>query len=104
MRVKTEKKIMWQYHLYNLQICLFWSILFALIIEIVIILSSYQETGWVPQHVIARDDSNNVLGVIPLYLKRFAYFQTVFLLVSKKEKGCRFPFSFIFFGTTVFCK
>ncbi|XP_075511107.1 uncharacterized protein LOC142546981 [Primulina tabacum] len=30
-----------------------------------------KETGWVPQHIIARNDRNNILGVIPLYLKRF---------------------------------
>lgn len=31
-----------------------------------------QETGWIPQHIIARDEHENILGVVPLYLKRFA--------------------------------
>ncbi|KAL8545276.1 hypothetical protein ACS0TY_005456 [Phlomoides rotata] len=37
-----------------------------------------KETGWVPQHVIARDDSDNVLGVIPLYLKSHSFGEYVF--------------------------
>ncbi|XP_073287731.1 uncharacterized protein [Primulina huaijiensis] len=37
-----------------------------------------QETGWVPQHIIARDDSNNILEVIPLYLKSHSYSEYVF--------------------------
>lgn len=37
-----------------------------------------KETGWVPQHIIARDDSNNILGVIPLYLKSHSYGEYVF--------------------------
>lgn len=31
----------------------------------------FQETGWQPQHIVARDEHNNILGVVPLYLKRF---------------------------------
>ncbi|CAA0840035.1 Unknown protein [Striga hermonthica] len=37
-----------------------------------------KETGWVPQHLIARDDYNNVLGVVPLYLKSHSYGEYVF--------------------------
>ncbi|XP_051146757.1 uncharacterized protein LOC127262213 [Andrographis paniculata] len=40
--------------------------------------SAVKNTGWVPQHVIARDDSNNVLGVVPLYLKSHSYGEYVF--------------------------
>jgi predicted N-acyltransferase len=25
-----------------------------------------------PRHIIAKDDSENILGVVPLYLKRFS--------------------------------
>lgn len=28
-----------------------------------------QEEGWLPQHVIARDETGTVLGVVPMYLK-----------------------------------
>ncbi|KAG8368918.1 hypothetical protein BUALT_Bualt15G0096400 [Buddleja alternifolia] len=37
-----------------------------------------KETGWVPQHIVARDDCDNVLGVIPLYLKSHSYGEYVF--------------------------
>ncbi|KAK6159675.1 hypothetical protein DH2020_003056 [Rehmannia glutinosa] len=37
-----------------------------------------KETGWVPQHIVARDDSDNVLGVVPLYLKSHSYGEYVF--------------------------
>ncbi|XP_042008664.1 uncharacterized protein LOC121757217 [Salvia splendens] len=37
-----------------------------------------KETGWVPQHVVAQDESDNVLGVIPLYLKSHSYGEYVF--------------------------
>lgn len=30
-----------------------------------------QEKGWSPQHLVARDESGGILGVVPLYLKRF---------------------------------
>ena len=30
----------------------------------------FQETGWIAQHIVARDECNTVLGVVPLYLKR----------------------------------
>ncbi|KAL0422206.1 UNVERIFIED_CONTAM: NADPH-dependent pterin aldehyde reductase [Sesamum latifolium] len=40
--------------------------------------SAVKETGWVPQHIIARDDCNKVLGVIPLYLKSHSYGEYVF--------------------------
>lgn len=30
----------------------------------------FQETGWLPRHIVAQDEYNNILGVIPLYLKR----------------------------------
>ncbi|CAH9069711.1 unnamed protein product [Cuscuta europaea] len=36
--------------------------------------SAVKETGWIPQHIIARDESKNVLGAIPLYLKSFEDF------------------------------
>lgn len=31
----------------------------------------FQETGWLPQHVIAQDEHKTIIGVVPLYLKRF---------------------------------
>ncbi|KAL1534939.1 hypothetical protein AAHA92_31051 [Salvia divinorum] len=37
-----------------------------------------KETGWVPQHIVAQDDSDTVLGVIPLYLKSHSYGEYVF--------------------------
>ncbi|KAG6408702.1 hypothetical protein SASPL_131721 [Salvia splendens] len=37
-----------------------------------------KETGWVPQHIVAQDESDNVLGVIPLYLKSHSYGEYVF--------------------------
>ncbi|KZV47391.1 hypothetical protein F511_07805 [Dorcoceras hygrometricum] len=37
-----------------------------------------KETGWVPQHIIAKDHSNNILGVIPLYLKSHSSGEYVF--------------------------
>ncbi|KAK4402023.1 hypothetical protein Sango_0943000 [Sesamum angolense] len=40
--------------------------------------SAVKETGWVPQHIIARDGCNKVLGVIPLYLKSHSYGEYVF--------------------------
>ncbi|KAK3037749.1 hypothetical protein RJ639_031120 [Escallonia herrerae] len=33
--------------------------------------SAVKETGWIPRHIIARDECENILGVVPLYLKRF---------------------------------
>lgn len=32
----------------------------------------FQETGWIPSHIIAKDENENTLGVVPLYLKRFS--------------------------------
>lgn len=49
----------------------------------------FQETGWIPQHMIARDEHKDILGVVPLYLKRFKIF--FFLLVMQS-------FSFFFFS------
>lgn len=48
-----------------------------------IVCNSFQETGWVPQHIVAEDDSNNVLGVIPLYLKRFVNLLLIFIHCGK---------------------
>ncbi|XP_078172576.1 acyl-CoA [Carex rostrata] len=39
---------------------------------------STKETGWVPQHIVARDEKGNVLGVVPLYLKSHSYGEFVF--------------------------
>uniref|UniRef100_A0A1D1YMB3 Protein TolB n=1 Tax=Anthurium amnicola TaxID=1678845 RepID=A0A1D1YMB3_9ARAE len=35
-------------------------------------------TGWLPQHVIARDEYKNTIGVVPLYLKSHSYGEYVF--------------------------
>lgn len=32
-----------------------------------------QETGWLPRHIVAQDEDKNILGVIPLYLKRLSH-------------------------------
>uniref|UniRef100_A0A7N0U6H5 Acyl-CoA N-acyltransferase n=1 Tax=Kalanchoe fedtschenkoi TaxID=63787 RepID=A0A7N0U6H5_KALFE len=40
--------------------------------------SAVKETGWIPQHIVARDESQNILGVIPLYLKSHSYGEYVF--------------------------
>ncbi|KAJ8768174.1 hypothetical protein K2173_021114 [Erythroxylum novogranatense] len=37
-----------------------------------------KETGWVPSHIVAKDESENVLGVVPLYLKSHSYGEFVF--------------------------
>ncbi|XP_057977601.1 uncharacterized protein LOC131164440 isoform X2 [Malania oleifera] len=37
-----------------------------------------KETGWMPQHIIARDECQNILGVVPLYLKSHSYGEYVF--------------------------
>ncbi|KAL5555075.1 hypothetical protein UlMin_037311 [Ulmus minor] len=37
-----------------------------------------KETGWMPRHIIAKDESDNVLGVVPLYLKSHSYGEFVF--------------------------
>ncbi|KAK3018488.1 hypothetical protein RJ639_003573, partial [Escallonia herrerae] len=35
--------------------------------------SAVKETGWIPRHIIARDECENILGVVPLYLKSHSY-------------------------------
>ncbi|KAL3515762.1 hypothetical protein ACH5RR_022664 [Cinchona calisaya] len=37
-----------------------------------------KETGWIPQHVVARDECDTILGVVPLYLKSHSYGEYVF--------------------------
>ncbi|KAK6263666.1 hypothetical protein SCA6_019100 [Theobroma cacao] len=37
-----------------------------------------KETGWMPSHVVANDESENILGVVPLYLKSHSYGEFVF--------------------------
>lgn len=37
-----------------------------------------KETGWIPQHIIARDEHENILGVVPLYLKSHSSGEYVF--------------------------
>ncbi|XP_049414024.1 uncharacterized protein LOC125876806 [Solanum stenotomum] len=40
--------------------------------------SAVEGTGWIPQHIIAEDESKNILGVVPLYLKSHSYGEYVF--------------------------
>ncbi|XP_050209637.1 uncharacterized protein LOC126660273 [Mercurialis annua] len=40
--------------------------------------SAVKETGWMPSHIIAKDEHENVLGVVPLYLKSHSYGEFVF--------------------------
>ncbi|XP_038680727.1 uncharacterized protein LOC119981707 isoform X2 [Tripterygium wilfordii] len=37
-----------------------------------------KETGWLPRHIVAKDDYENILGVVPLYLKSHSYGEFVF--------------------------
>ncbi|XP_043687469.1 uncharacterized protein LOC122638661 isoform X4 [Telopea speciosissima] len=36
------------------------------------------ETGWLPRHIIAQDEFENIIGVVPLYLKSHSYGEFVF--------------------------
>ncbi|KAI4367056.1 hypothetical protein MLD38_022837 [Melastoma candidum] len=40
--------------------------------------SAVKETGWVPRHIVAKDEADNVIGVVPLYLKSHSYGEFVF--------------------------
>ncbi|KAK9928856.1 hypothetical protein M0R45_025975 [Rubus argutus] len=40
--------------------------------------SAVKETGWIPSHIIAKDENENTLGVVPLYLKSHSYGEFVF--------------------------
>ncbi|CAI6011578.1 unnamed protein product [Closterium sp. NIES-65] len=40
--------------------------------------SACREEGWLPQHLVARDDEERVVGVLPLYLKGHSYGEYVF--------------------------
>ncbi|KAF3961930.1 hypothetical protein CMV_013500 [Castanea mollissima] len=37
-----------------------------------------KETGWMPRHMIVKDECDNILGVVPLYLKSHSYGEFVF--------------------------
>ncbi|XP_021661945.2 uncharacterized protein LOC110651064 isoform X2 [Hevea brasiliensis] len=39
---------------------------------------SVKETGWMPSHIVAKDEIENILGVVPLYLKSHSYGEFVF--------------------------
>ncbi|XP_057530120.1 uncharacterized protein LOC130808681 [Amaranthus tricolor] len=39
---------------------------------------STKETGWAPRHIIAKDELDNVIGAVPLYLKSHSYGEYVF--------------------------
>ncbi|KAL9325461.1 hypothetical protein ACSQ67_006106 [Phaseolus vulgaris] len=40
--------------------------------------SAVRETGWTPHHIVAKDQANNILAVVPLYLKTHSYGEFVF--------------------------
>lgn len=40
-----------------------------------------QETGWLPQHIVAQDENKNIIGVVPLYLKRFTIHNLIYLFI-----------------------
>ncbi|KAL6178926.1 hypothetical protein ACLB2K_050443 [Fragaria x ananassa] len=40
--------------------------------------SAAKETGWIPSHIVAKDEYGNTLGVVPLYLKSHSYGEFVF--------------------------
>lgn len=46
---------------------------------IVLLLIGFQETGWTPCHIVAKDESENILCVVPLYLKRFSFYSYLFI-------------------------
>ncbi|WCJ18674.1 hypothetical protein M5689_001004 [Euphorbia peplus] len=37
-----------------------------------------KETGWMPSHIVAKDECENIVGVVPLYLKSHSYGEFVF--------------------------
>ncbi|XP_057827488.2 uncharacterized protein LOC131038920 isoform X2 [Cryptomeria japonica] len=37
-----------------------------------------EETGWLPQHIVARDEDGALLGVVPVYIKSHSYGEFVF--------------------------
>lgn len=39
---------------------------------------SVKKTGWTPRHLIAKDEADNIIGVVPLYLKSHSYGEYVF--------------------------
>lgn len=41
---------------------------------LVLSVNCFQETGWTPCHIVVKDECENVLGVVPLYLKRFSIY------------------------------
>lgn len=41
---------------------------------LILCLNQFQETGWIPQHIVAQDECESILGVVPLYLKRFGIY------------------------------
>ncbi|GAB2283862.1 hypothetical protein Dimus_018348 [Dionaea muscipula] len=40
--------------------------------------SSSKVTGWLPRHIIGKDELDNIIGVVPLYLKSHSYGEYVF--------------------------
>ncbi|XP_028804033.1 uncharacterized protein LOC114759107 isoform X1 [Neltuma alba] len=40
--------------------------------------SAVKETGWMPRHIIAKDEDNKIVGVVLLYLKSHSYGEFVF--------------------------
>lgn len=40
--------------------------------------SAVRETGWMPHHIVVKDQTNNILAVVPLYLKTHSYGEFVF--------------------------
>ncbi|KAL9261017.1 hypothetical protein AKJ16_DCAP05881 [Drosera capensis] len=40
--------------------------------------SSSEETGWLPRHIIGKDELDNIIGMVPLYLKSHSYGEYVF--------------------------
>ncbi|KAK9286561.1 hypothetical protein L1049_014960 [Liquidambar formosana] len=40
--------------------------------------SAVKKTGWIPRHIVAQDECESILGVVPLYLKSHSYGEYVF--------------------------
>lgn len=61
-----------------------------------LLLIGLQETGWMPRHIVAKDESENILCVVPLYLKRFSIYSSLFLNLFTVDS--RFVY-YIFYAT-----
>ena len=43
----------------------------------------FQQTGWLPQHILAQDEFKKTVGVVPLYLKRLGFCILLIIIILK---------------------